>query len=188
MKDKTQIRKAYKLTVKGIVDEPWHYDDIIVYADSHGQAKSRGIYEFDSVYVQDYKEYDNQRHIIFTDITARRIKRLDKILYNEKWITQYELEHIHWKSKRDEEARQIWQDNTDGIAVVFAGCYGTYWGANHSGYCSKIEDAGKYTTEEAYRIVKGSSYDRQETVILLNKEKYNNDLTNKIERLLNCRV
>lgn len=180
--------KAYKLSVKNLViDEPWHYDDIIVYADSHGEAKVKGLTEFDSGQVEDYTQINYKgeylRDITFLDIRARRIKKYDKVLYKDRWITQQELEQYKWMEKRDKEAEDIWKNNPYGVAVVWAGCYNSYWGANKAGYWSKIEDAGKYSTEEAYEIVKGSNYDRQEKVILLDKEQYNTELLKKIANL-----
>lgn len=172
-----KIQKAFKLSIKDMVaDEPWHYTDIIVYADSHGEAKAKGISEwpFESVQVEDYsqKNYKGEylRDITFLDVRARRVKKLDKILHNGRWETRERISQLEWQDKRDEEAKQLWLDNSDGIAVVWAGCYRSYWGANHSGYWSKKEDAGKYSTKEAYDIVRGSDYSRQETVELLDEE------------------
>jgi len=181
-----EIKKAFKLTVKNMVaDEPWHYDDIIIYAESHGEAKAKGVYEFDSVKVEDHTSRNFERYVTFLDVRARRVKRLDKTFYKDRWRTQEELQQLEWEDRRDEEAKQLWIDNPDGIAVVYNANYGTYWGANKAGYWSKIEDAGKYSTEEAYDIVRGSSYDRQETVILIDKEKYNEELEQKANKLLN---
>lgn len=184
-----KIRKAFKLTVNNlIVDEPWHYENIIVYANTHGEAKTKGIYEFQLGQVEDYtqKNYKGEylRDIVFTDVRARREKSEDQFFYKDRWRTRKDLQELEWQDKRDEEAKQLWIDNPDGIAVVYNGSYNTYWGANHAGYWSKIEDAGKYSTKEAYDIVRGSSFDRQETVILLNKEQYNAELKEKANKLL----
>lgn len=188
-----EIQKAFKLSVKNLViDEPWHYEDIVVYADSHGEAKVKGFSEFEYGEVQDYsqKNYKGEylRDITFLDIRARRIKKLDKVLYKDRWETRERISQLEWQDKRDEEAKVLWENNPDGIAVVWAGCYNSYWGANHSGYWSTLEGAGKYSMEEAYKIVKGSCYSRQEKVILLDKEKYNAELKEKAEKLLNSMV
>lgn len=188
-----EIQKAFKLSVKNlVVDEPWHYSDIIVYAKTHGEAKTMGIYEFECGKIEDYsvRNYKGEplRDITFLDIRARRVKELDKTFYRDKWRTQQELKQLEWQDKRDEEAKQIWLNNPDGIAVVYAGCYGTFWGANQAGYWSKIEDAGKYSTKEAYDIVRGSGFDRQETVILLDKTRYNDELKEKADKLLSSMI
>jgi hypothetical protein len=182
-------QKAYKLVVDNLLlDEPYHYEAPIVYAKTAGEAKSKGIshfyyYQVENMY--DYGRYKN-RDIVFTDIKAKRVKRLDKTFYKDRWQTQEELEKLEWQDKRDEEAKQLWLNNPDGIAVVHAGCYNQWWGANRCGYSSDITYAGKYSTKEAYDIVRGSSYDRRETVILLDKDKYNAELKEKAEKLLNC--
>lgn len=183
-----EIKKAFKLTVKDmVIDEPWHYDDIIVYADSHGEAKSKGAHEFEYGKIEDYSQRNYKgepyRDIEFTDIRARRIKKKDKVLFEDKWVSKERLDQIKWERQRDEDAKQLWINNPDGIAVVWAGCYNSYWGSNHSGYSSKIENAGKYSTEEAYSIVKNSDYSRQEKVILLDVNKYNSELEKQIEKL-----
>ena len=184
-------QKAYKLVVDNLLlDEPWYYEEPIVYAKSAGEAKSKGISHFYDYQVEDIHDYGkyNNRDIVFTDIKARRLKRLDKTLYKDRWRTQKEIQQLEWQDKRDEEAKQLWINNPDGIAVVYNSSYGIYWGANRAGYWSKIEDAGKYSTEEAYDIVRGSSYERQETVILIDKEKYNEELEQKAEKLLSNRI
>lgn len=187
---KMETKKAFKITVKDLViDEPWHYTDIIVYADSHGEAKNKGMREFELGEIIDYtkKNWKGEylRDITYLDIRARRIKSEDKILYKGEWETRERISQLEWQDKRDEKAKQLWINNPDGIAVVWVGCYGAYWGANRSGYYSKIENAGKYSTKEAYDIVKGSCYDRQEIVQLLDKEKYNAELQKKIDNLQN---
>ncbi len=189
-----EIQKAFKLSVKDMVaDEPWHYDDIIVYAETHGEAKNKGMMEFDGVHVQDYSQInyykgDFLRDVTFLDIRARRVKKLDKIFYRDLWRTREDISQLEWMDKRDEEAKQLWVENPDGIAVIWAGCYNSYWGENRCGYFSELEYAGKYTTKEAYEIVKGNDYSRQEKVILLDKEKYNKELQEKANRLLKSMV
>jgi hypothetical protein len=183
-----EIQKAYKLSLNNmVVDEPWYYNGIIVYADSHGEAKSKGFNKFELCQIEDYSQRNYKgepyRDYTFMDIRARRVKKLDKILYDGEWRTQERIKELEWMKERDRKAFELTQTNPNDFAVVFAGCYNSYWGANRSGYWAKIEDAGKYTTEEAYKIVKGSDYSRQETVVFLDKEKYNEELQKKIYNL-----
>jgi hypothetical protein len=177
------IKKAYKLTVKEL-SNPWDYDDIIVYAETHGEAKSKGLSEFDGAETRDDSTYRKEwRDVVFTDIQARRIKRYDKTLFEGEWITQQDLEYKNWERARDEEARKLAENNPNGIAVVWVGCYGSYWGANRAGYFTNLEAAGKYSTKEAYEIVKGNDYSRQERVVLLDVVEYNLKIKSKIEEL-----
>lgn len=180
-----ETQKAFRLTVKDlIIDEPWYYENIIVYAKSHGEAKTRGIYEFESGKVEDYsqKDYKGRPHrdITFLDVRARRVKNLDKAFYRERWRTQQEIQQLEWQDTRDEKARLLTISNPNDLAVVYAGCYRQYWGANRSGYSDTVTFAGKYSTKEAYDIVRGSSYDRQEIVRLLDVEHFNSELNLKI--------
>lgn len=177
------IQKAFKLTVDDLTGEYWYYDDIIVYAETHGEAKSKGLVEFDGAEVEDYKAFRDRRDVKFTDIKARRIKKYDKTLYEGKLLTQEEIKSKEWEKNRDEEARLIWENNPQGIAVVWAECYGSYWGFNKCGYSSTLENAGKYSTKEAYEIVKGNCHSRGEKVILIDKEDYNKKIEDKITEL-----
>ncbi len=177
-----EIKKAFKLTVDNIADEPWCWDDIIVYAESHGAAKSKGLKYFDGAEIHVDRGY-GVRDVEFTDLKARRIKNQDKILYDGEWVTQERKVQLDWQKERDEDARKIMEENPNGIAVVWAGVYNAYWGYNHNGYRADIENAGKYTTKEAFDIVKGSCWSRQETVQLLSIEKYNEGIQDKLDVL-----
>ena len=178
------IQKAYKITVENINDEPWHYNDIVVYADSAGEAKSKGFPEFWSARIDDYSKYGRrERDVIYTDLKARRVSKEDKILYDGEYITRERVKQKEWVKDRDEKARKLWEENPESLAVVLAGCYGSYWGANRCGYGSYL-NAGHYTTEEAYNIVKGSCSSRQEEVRLLDVEEYNAIIDKEVKKLV----
>ena len=172
----TLIKKAWGISAKEL-SEPWYFDDIVVLADTRGEARSKGLSEL--IYQGATKEVDRRyddNEIKYTDVKATRYKESDIILFEDKEIRRRDLSNYIWCKERDENARLLTISNPDDLAVVFAGCYSQYWGANHSGYSSSIVFAGKYSTKEAYNIVKGSSYDRQETVILLDAKQFNAEL------------
>lgn len=177
------ISKAYRLRVDDIASEPWHWDDIIVYADSPGEAKSKGIIEFDGAEVPDRGKYSGYREVTFTDIKATRLPKQDKYEYEGKIMTKEDIKQREWEKERDAKALKLSQDYPNCLAVVWAGCYNQYWGANRSGYTSYIEYAGKYTTKEAYDIVRSSDYSRKEEVVLLDTVKYNSDIDSKIDKI-----
>lgn len=179
--------KAYKLTAD-IADEPWHWDDVIVYAETRGEAKSKGLKEFSEAEIKDYTSYFNYRDVQFTDIRAKRVPEYDKVFFDGKYRTIHEVKALEWQTKRDKEAFNLTVSNPNDFAVIFAGCYGAYWGANKSGYTSSLEKARRYTTKEAYDIVRGSDYRRQETVILLDKAEWNADIDLKIKELEASRI
>jgi hypothetical protein len=180
--------KAWKISAKNL-EEPWHYDDVYVYAENRNKARSLGLKELfhlGATISKPCKYRDcgwKEDDVEYTDIIAHRCPHEDKVMYNGKLETKDRIEELEWCRLRDEEAYNLTITNPNDFAVVYAGCYGTYWGSNHVGYCSKIEDAGKYTTQEAYEIVKGSGYSRKEKVILINKEEYNQNILDQIEKL-----
>lgn len=172
----TLLKKAWKISAKDL-NEPWYYDDIIVLADTRGEARSKGLCDLiNQGATKDVsRKYDDDT-IIYTDVIATRYKASDRILFEDKEGMRRDLEGYLWCKERDENALQLTITNPDDLAVVFAECYGKYWGKNRSGYSSAITFAGKYTTKEAYDIVKGSSYDRKETVSLLDVGQFNAEL------------
>lgn len=179
--------KAYRLIVEDL-SEPWHWDDIIVYADSAGEAKSKGLKEFSGAEKRDILEYGGWRDVIFTDIKAIRHKELDKADYGGALFTKAEIREKEWIKERDEKALKLFQTNPDDLCVIWAGCYGSYWGSNRSGYSSDIKYAGKYSTKEAYEIVRGNDYTRQEEVRLLNTVEYNSSIDKEVEMLLKSKI
>lgn len=174
--------KAYKLIVEDL-SEPWHWNDVIVYAETAGEAKSKGLKEFDNAEKRDIFECNGWREVKYTDIKAIRQKELDKATYGGDLLTKAEIREKEWMKERDAKALELVEKYPDSLAVVWAGCYSSYWGENRSGYASNIEFAGKYPTKEAYDIVRGSDYTRRETVILLDVESYNLDIKKKIDKI-----
>lgn len=191
----TILKKAWKVSAKDL-SEPYFYDNVIVLADTRGEARSKGLSELHyqgATIKVDFKYQDNE--VKFTDVIATRHRQSDMILYGDKEMRRRDLSDYLWCKERDENARLLTVSNPNDLAVVYAGCYGQYWGANRSGYSSSIVFAGKYTTQEAYDIVRGSSYDRQETVRLLDTEQFNKDIDieisekqKEIERLKSYRI
>jgi len=179
--------KAYKLTAN-IENEPWHWSEIIVYANSAGEAKSKGLNQFEGAEVFDYRAHDCQRDVKYTDLKARRIPEFDKADYGGAMLTKSEIREREWCEKRDLNAFNFTVSNPSDLFLVWAGVYGCYWGANRSGYTSNIELAGKYSAQEAYEIVRGSDYSRQENVVLLSVAEYNKNIDDKIKKLKECRL
>lgn len=177
------IEKAFSLRVEAIVDEPWNWDDIIVYAESRSAAKSKGVNRFDGAEIKDENNYGRYREVRFLDIKAHRHPELDKYDYNGQVLTKEEIEQKQWIEARDNQSLALSKSYPNSLCVIWAGVYKSYWGPNRAGYTAKIEHAGKYTTIEAYNIVRGSDYSRQQTVILLDTNKYNEEIDKKIQEL-----
>ena len=143
------IKKAWQITAKDL-KEPWHYDDIVVMANTRGEARSKGLSELIYLCAEKDVSYLEDSTLLYTDILATRYKESDIILYEDKQIKRYQLENYLWQKERDENALQLTITNPDDLAVVYNASYGSYWGANRSGYSDSIIFAGKYSTQEAY--------------------------------------
>lgn len=179
------MEKAYNVFVKNIINEPWHYNDLIVYAETRNQARSKAMSKslFESAQIEDSSDYFNVRDVEYKDICATRNKNLDKVEYNGKTVSKSELGEIKWCEERTTYAKSLVDNFPEKTAVVYNASYGSYWAANHSGYASDIIFAGLYSTQEAYEIVKNSSYDRQETVKLYSKEDKSEVIDLEVEKL-----
>lgn len=174
------LEKAWKISAKNL-SEPWYFDDVVVIAKTRGEARSKGLSELRQLGAEKLVEYKyDDSDLYYIDISARRLKDHDIVQFEDIKGRRFELKSKLWQKERDEKALQLTITNPNDLAVVRAGVYSSYWGANHSGYSSSIVFAGKYSTEEAYKIVKGSSYDRQETVHLVNIDEFNYDIDKQI--------
>jgi len=177
------IKKAWKISVKNL-EEPWHYNDVIISAETRGQARSEGLTEMRNLgatKLVDYKYDDTE--VYYTDIIAHRAKEYDTILFEGKEMKRHAIEKHIWCRERDQKALDLTVSNPNDLAVVWAGCYRGYWGSGRSGYSDDIIFAGKYDVKEAYEIVRGSDYGRQETVRLLNVEEFNANIDTEVEKL-----
>jgi hypothetical protein len=173
------IKKSWKISAKNL-SEPWNYDDITVLADTRGEARSKGLSELIYLCAEKSVNCLEDSTLYYTDIIATRYKERDIILYEGREIKRYQLKNYLWQKERDENALQLTITNPDALAAVYNGSYGSFWGANRSGYSDSIIFAGKYSTQEAYNIVKGSDYSRQETVRLLDIEELNKNIDSQI--------
>jgi len=174
------IKKAWKISVKDL-SEPWYFEDVYVNCETRGEARSKGLQEMLNLGAE--KLYKDDGEIVYTDIIAHRSKDYDTILFEGKEMKRHAIEKHIWCRERDQKALDLTVSNPNDLAVVWAGCYRGYWGANRSGYSDDIIFAGKYDVKEAYDIVKGSEYGRQETVRLLNIEEFNTNIDTEVEKL-----
>lgn len=175
------MNKAWQITVDDL-SEPWYYDDIIVYAETGDKAKAIAWKE-NINYIRDAEFLMYTREVRYTDLRAHRVKELDKVEWEGKLVTKERFKELSWMKDRDESAKKLWKENPEATAVVMKGS--DYWGHNRCGYSSTLKHAGLYSTEEAYYIVKGSDYHRQETVRLCSREEINNYIESEIEKLRN---
>lgn len=174
------IKKAWKISVKDL-SEPWYFEDVYVNCETRGEARSKGLTEMRNLGATKLVDYDTE--VYYTDIIAHRVKEYDTILFEDKEMKRHQIEEHIWCKERDQKALDLTVSNPNDLAVVWAGCYRGYWGANRSGYSDDIIFAGKYSIQEAYDIVIGSDYGRQETVRLLNVAEFNANINTEVIKL-----
>tara|TARA_R110002012_G_scaffold39416_1_gene109042 strand:- start:59 stop:646 length:588 start_codon:yes stop_codon:yes gene_type:complete len=172
-------QKAYKLTAD--MKDPCFYDDIIGYGSTRGEAINSELYRFQEGELDNYDPFKSSEPQ-YTDIRARRHKLSDKVLFEGKEMYRYRAEDKIWGKNRDEEAKKLMEDNPKAYAYVRAGCYGSYWGSNRCGYSNTKLHAGLYTIQEAYEIVRGSSKERDETIVITTKRAHNKSIRDEIKR------
>lgn len=174
------IKKAWKISIKDL-SEPWYFEDVYVNCETRGEARSKGLQEMYNLGAE--KLYKDDGEITYTDIIAHRAKDYDIILFEGKEMKRHQIEKHIWCKERDQKALDLTISNPHDLAVVWAGCYRGYWGSGRCGYSDDIIFAGKYSTLEAYEIVRGSDYGRQETVRLLNVAEFNTNIDTEVEKL-----
>ena len=173
------IKKAYRVRVKDL-SEPWYYDEIVGHGNTPGEAKSDAWANSELKYAE--KLYGGG-DVTFLDLKAKRAKQYDVVEFEGDEVKRYEVERLEGMRNRDEESLKLVTENPDSLFLVYNGSYGSYWGSNRRGYTSKRYLAGKYSGEEAYKIVKGSDFARREVVELLDPAKINLEITKEVYKL-----
>ena len=177
------IKKAFRVWVKDL-SESFYYDDIVGYGNTPGEAKSDAWANSELKYAD--KLYGGG-DVTFLDLKAKRFKEEDIVEYESdgviREVKRYEIERLEWMKGRDSEALKLTTENPDSLFLVYNGSYGSYWGSSRCDYTSKRYLAGKYSGEEAYKIVKGSDFARREVVELLDAAKINLEINEKIDKL-----
>lgn len=169
------VDKAYELTAN--FDEPWFYEPVTGYGSTPGKAINSQLGEFVPYTLA------NGEDCMYKDVRAIRDPRLDKVIFEGKEMTRNRAVDQLWLNKRDEDNEKVLQENPDGYAYVYAGCYSCWWSDNHAGYSSSKLHAGLYPIKEAIKIVTGSSRDRQESIEVSTKRKHNKLIRNEMRSL-----
>jgi len=55
--------KAWHVKCFDISDEPWHWDEVIVYASTRNKARSKGLKYFDGAEVEEYSGKRNAMNL-----------------------------------------------------------------------------------------------------------------------------
>lgn len=190
-----ESKKAWCITVPTAVDVYMSHDsEVVVWAETNSKAKSK-VWEKNLNYIKDLEVYSDiseylrsvppseKRAVKYTDLVVRRDKEWDRVEFDGKLVTKQEAERLKWVKDRDEHAIKLTKENPDAMFVVSNGDYGSYWGANRSGYTKYLFKAGRYTAEEALQIVLRSGFSRQETVQIVTPEQVNSLIKQEVDKL-----
>lgn len=170
------IKKAWRINPRNL-REPWFADTDRVYYGTRGQAKQLALVDHDSMIT------DDDEDLTYLNIKVSRNPEYDMVRFRESIVSKKEVSNIMKVEERNEKLAKLLKDNPNGKAFVYNGTYNSYWGWNHCGYATNKFKAGIYDLKEAVRIVRGSSLDRRESVILINPEEHNAEVLKKINEL-----
>lgn len=160
-----------------IFKEPWFAPEIIVYANTRSEAKTKALNELG------YDEYLDKwgEPIGFLNIKILRHKMSDKYLVNGELKTKEQIDRDKSYRDRDEMLDKLLSDYPNSMAYIKKGYQ--YYMPNNCGYTELKEVAGIYTLEDAIQSVKHCSIDDNMQAIVINKEEHNNMITDKINDL-----
>lgn len=155
------LEKAFVVWHRGMLDENPHegytMDSLpIVYAKSHGEAKSKASEPHD---FKLYGEYPK-----FTDLKARRAIGADKVMFEGNKITRWQMEAKISTQKRNDVRRSKIESYPDAATFLvqngFCGNYLIFW-QEGGGYTSDISKAEIFTKDEILsRFIGGREQDR----------------------------
>lgn len=159
-------------------NEPWFVPEDVIYCDTRNKARQEAL---SILKWTDLVLKDTDKEPTYLNVPVRRAKPADKYMFNGKIMTLADIDYYERKEKRNKEIDKIVTENPNGFAYIKKG--GLYWMPNSCGYTEIKIKAGVYPIEEAAQIVKSSSLDRHETMILIDKEEHNNYIMSHIEDL-----
>lgn len=167
-------QKAYALNLDKI-ENGHYYSEVIVLADSRGQAKQKILSEID---LDDYKLELWGDKMTYLNMPVIRKKEYDEVLHNNEVFTRWVLEQ---KINQEIENQRIEGFLSDeSITHCYIKKNGSFYGWNYCGYTSFSTQAGVYPKEEAVPYCK--NLDELKCVPINNSE-HNEKILNQIARL-----
>lgn len=159
-----------------IFKEPWFAPEIIVYANTRSEAKTKALNKLDGEYLDKWDE-----PIGFLNIKILRKKSADKLLIDGEVKLQYEIDRDKSYKDREEMLNKLLLDNPGSMAYIKKGY--NYYMPNNCGYTERKDTAGIYTLEDAIDSVRRCSLMDGMQAIVINKEEHNNMIMDKIKDL-----
>jgi len=168
------IQKAYELNLDKIY-ESYHYSEVVVFAETRGQAKQKINREID---IEDYKLDFIEDEMTFLNMPVRRAKQYDKVIYKGEEMRRNQVEY---KLRIEKENNRIENFLSDpNITHCYIMKRGSYYSWNYSGYVSYSTHAGVYSKEEAVPYCKN---DLDLTCVAIDNTDHNENILNEIARL-----
>lgn len=165
--------KAYKINTNKI-SEPWYYSEYIVHAENRNQARKLLLNEVQ----YNITFLDNDEDVNYLNIPVIRSKKDDLILFENEYLSQYNINKILKNRERISELNVI--SSNPLISFCYIMKRGDYYRENCRGYTSNKTDAGIYTKNDA--ISQAKSCDEL-TIIPINSDTHNQTILEKIEKL-----
>jgi len=167
-------QKAYELNLDKIY-ESYHYSEVVVFAETRGQAKQKISGEID---IENYKLDFLEDEMTFLNMPVRRAKQYDKVIYKGEEIRRNQVEY---KLRIEKENSRIEKFLSD---PKITHCYimkrGSYYAWNYNGYVSYSDYAGVYPKKEAVPYCKN---DLDLTCVAIDNTDHNEKILNSIARL-----
>jgi hypothetical protein len=169
--------KAWGLLL-GDIEEGYLYDTIIVYAENRNKAKSKMWVECNMYH---NVELLGGVELSYLNVPIQRLKSADKYEFEGQVKSKQDIEYIQKRRERDTEIEETVKNNPDALCYVLKGRM--YWRPNSAGYTEYKTKAGIYPIKEAAQIIKSSSLDRYERMMLIDREEHNKELQEQIDDL-----
>lgn len=153
------LQKAYRVWVASMIGEHpiFSPEDLdVCYYETESQAKSH-------LNISDEKNEHGEK-ARYIDIKCRRVKSMDKVLYNDEEMFRHQYEQLIVKEARNERLKML--DKNDMYYVQRASSYVgnsvLWWAKDCCGYTCDIDKAHKFTKED---ILKDFLNGREDDII-----------------------
>jgi len=153
MKKPELIKKAWRVYHDGMIGHPDKYGSIdeidVVYADTANEAKMGNHDAYDWYLDGDYNTYPS-----YTDLKVKRVKYMDKVMFEDREIKRNQHDSIVQERERIEKRREKLMklpDNEYFYVQDSRGYVGNavlWWAIDSKGYVTDLSEAHKYTKQE----------------------------------------
>jgi hypothetical protein len=144
---------------------------------TEGEAKTEALYHCQTYGVQGPDDDD----VTFTSIRLVRAKDLDLMVKDGVEGKRHVFEYRDRRDTVNAALDKLLSENATASAYIMKG--GAYYRDNYAGYTSEQLYAGVYSLEAAVREVKGISLDDGPEVVIIDPEKHNKRIRERVDIL-----